>query len=53
MSNVIPSIILGMMPLQKYVSVNLVLGGSAGVTGKLSGDQNIETMTFGVDIIIP
>jgi hypothetical protein len=50
--NGIPSTILGMRSLQKYAVVALVLGASAGMTGEPTGDQNIETMTFGVDIII-
>jgi hypothetical protein len=51
-SNGIPSTILGMMSLQKEGTVNLVLGGSTEITGKPSGDQNTEIMTFGVDIIV-
>jgi hypothetical protein len=51
-SNCIPSTIMGMMPLQESGVVNLVPGASAEFSGKSSGGQNIETMTFGVDIIV-
>jgi hypothetical protein len=41
-----------MMSLQKQTVVNLVISGSAVITGKPSRDQNIETMIVGVDIIV-
>jgi hypothetical protein len=33
-------------------SGELVLGGSAVITGKQNGDQNIEIMIFEVDVIV-
>jgi hypothetical protein len=41
-----------MMPSQKQAEVNLVLRGSAVITGAPIEDQNIETMTFGIDLIV-
>jgi hypothetical protein len=35
-----------MISHQKSPAVNLVLGENAVITGKLSKDQNIETMAF-------
>jgi hypothetical protein len=46
-SNRFPSMILGMVQLQKYAGVNFILGGNAVITRKPKCDQNIETMTFG------
>jgi hypothetical protein len=46
------SMILGKMSLQEQAALNLVLGGGAGITGKPIEDQNIETMTFGINIIV-
>jgi hypothetical protein len=40
------------MSLEKWAAANLILGGSAVITGKQSGNQNIETMTFAADIFI-
>jgi hypothetical protein len=51
-SNGIPSMILGMMPSGKKAAVNLVVGERAVITGKPIGDQNIEIMSFGVDMIV-
>jgi hypothetical protein len=48
----IPSTILGMASPRKQAAVNLVLGGNAVITGKPNGEENIETMTFEVDIIV-
>jgi hypothetical protein len=41
-----------MMSLQKWLTVNSVLGGSGVLTRKPSGGRNIEAMTFGFDIIV-
>jgi hypothetical protein len=51
-SNGFPSMILRMTWLQKWTAVHLVLGGNVVITGKPSEDQNIGTMTFGVDILV-
>jgi hypothetical protein len=40
-----------MRSLQKYAAVTLVLGGSAPITGNPSGESNIESMAFGVEMI--
>jgi antitoxin component of MazEF toxin-antitoxin module len=50
-SDAIPSAIVGIMLLQQYTEVNLVLGGSAAIIAKLSKEQNIETLDFGIDMI--
>jgi hypothetical protein len=51
-SNGTPSTVLGILSPQKQAVLNLVLGRNAVIDRKPNADQNIETMTFVVDIVV-
>jgi hypothetical protein len=52
MSHGISSPILGIIMPGKSTLVNLVLEGSLAIAEKPAGDQNVEAVSFSIDLIV-